>query len=228
LVVKGGATHGKWAPSVEYIQFVTNEIVRRMKKEITLSTTKYGFFPRGGAEVKMNFKHHENLEPLNLIEKGELEKIDIYATASQSLAERKVAERQISSFKKRIETHVDIVEHVKYIDSFSAGTGLTAVDTLSSGSRMGCFIPGERGLSSEKIGEMCAQMWLKNSKSSGSVDSYAADQLIVPMVLTEGKSVITTTEISNHTKTNIDLVQKFIDRHITYQKNGNHFKILVN
>ena len=39
LVIKGGATHGKWAPSVDYIQHVTNEIVRKMNKEIALSTT---------------------------------------------------------------------------------------------------------------------------------------------------------------------------------------------
>ncbi len=227
LTIKGGATHGKWAPSVEYIQSVTNELVRKMNKKITISVSRYGFFPRGGAEVSMKFNKHESLPPLDLVERGALEKVEIYATASRSLAERNVAERQISSFSKKINTSVDIVENVNYIDSLSAGTGLTVVDTYSSGTKMGCFIPGERGLSSEKIGELCANLWKKNSQSSASVDAYAADQLIVPMALSEGKSEITTTEITNHTKTNIELVHKFLNRTITYEKRENCFRLIV-
>ncbi|MHA1203136.1 MAG: RNA 3'-terminal phosphate cyclase [Candidatus Heimdallarchaeaceae archaeon] len=228
LNIKGGATQGKWAPSIEYIQHVTNGIVRKMNKTITISTSRYGFFPRGGAKVNIKFHGHDKLVPLTLVERGELEKIELHVTVSKSLAERKVAERQIKSFSKGIRTSVDIVENVQYVDSLSAGTGLTVVDHYSSGTRMGCFIPGERNLSSEKIGELCASSWRKNSSSSASVDAHAADQLIVPMALTEGKSEITTTEITNHTRTNIELVRKFVKRDITYKKEENCFRIIVN
>ncbi len=228
LVIKGGATHGKWAPSVEYIQNVTNEIVGKMNKNITISTSRYGFFPRGGAEVSINFGSHDELIPINMIERGELETIELYATVSKSLAEREVAERQITSFRKNVSTTVDVIENIKYVDSLSAGTGFTVVDNYSSGTKMGCFIPGERGLSSEKIGELCASLWKKNTSSSASIDEYAADQLVVPMALAEGKSEITTTEITNHTRTNIELVRKFVKRDISYKKEENCFRIIVN
>ncbi|MCE7742039.1 MAG: RNA 3'-terminal phosphate cyclase [Candidatus Heimdallarchaeota archaeon] len=227
LIIKGGATHGKWAPSIEYIRHVTNEIVGKMNKNITVSPSRYGFFPRGGAEVSINFSSHDCLVPLTMVDRGELEKIEIYSTTSKSLAERNVAERQITSFRKGVNSRVDVIEHIQYVDSLSAGTGLTVVDHYSSGTRMGCFVPGERKLSSEKIGEMCALLWKKNSNSSASIDAYAADQLIVPMALTEGKSEITTTEITNHTRTNIELVRRFMKRNVSYEKEENCFRIIV-
>jgi RNA 3'-phosphate cyclase len=228
LRIKGGATHGKWAPSIEYLQYVTNEFARMMGKNISLSASRYGFFPKGGAEVKVRFESHKDLVPLTMIERGELEKIEIYSIVSKNLAERRVAERQIESFVKNIKTGAEIVKKPQYIDSFSAGTGLTIIDYYSSGSRMGCFLPGERNLTSERVGEICASLWKKRLNSSASVDEFAADQLIVPMALTAGKSEITTTEITNHTKTNIDLVKKFINRDIQYKKEDNHYKITVN
>ncbi len=228
LVINGGATHGKWAPSIEYIQNVTNKIVSKMNKKITLSSSRYGFFPKGGSKVQCNFSKHNNLTPLNLVERGELEKIEIYSTVSKDLAERQVAERQSKSFLKEINISVEVVENINYVDSLCSGTGLTIVDCYSSGARMGCFIPGERKLPAEKIGSLCANLWRKNSSSSASVDAYAADQMIVPMALVEGKSEITTTEITNHTRTNIQLVQKFIKRDITFSREKDCFSIIVN
>lgn len=227
LNINGGATHGKWAPSLEYLQNITNAFARKMGKEISISASKYGFYPKGGAEARVIIKKHDALNPLIMIERGKLEKIEIYSIVSKRLAERRVAERQIASFLKNIKSDVDVLEKPCYVDSLSAGTGLTVVGHYSSGTRMGCFIPGERNLTSEKVGEICASLWKKNSNSSASIDEFAADQLIVPMALTEEKSEITTTEITNHTRTNIKLVQKFLNRDITYKKEDNYYKITV-
>lgn len=228
LIVKGGATHGKWAPSIEYIQEVTNNLVGKMNKKIDVSISKYGFFPRGGAAVNMKFNSHETLSPLTQVERGELEKIEIYSIVSKTLQARKVAERQITSFLEKIKSNIDAAKNPQYVDSFSAGTGLTVINHYSSGARMGCFVPGERKLTSEEVGELCAQMWKKNIASTASIDAYAADQLIVPMALAEGKSQITTTEITNHTRTNIQLVQKFTKRDISFRKDKDRYKIIVN
>ncbi|MEM3166481.1 MAG: RNA 3'-terminal phosphate cyclase, partial [Candidatus Methanomethylicia archaeon] len=44
----------------------------------------------------------------------------------------------------------------------------------------------------------------------GTVDSHAADQLIVYMALAEGKSIIKTSNLTMHTLTCIELAKKFL------------------
>jgi RNA 3'-phosphate cyclase len=227
LTVDGGATHGKWAPSVDYIHNVTHAFAELMGKEIDTNTVNYGFYPRGGAKSVLNFKKHDKLSPLQLTEKGELEQVEIFSTASQFLKERNVAERQADAFKKKAKIQVDAIKDINYYKTLNPGSGLTVVGTYSSGSRIGSFVPGERRITAEQVGEMCAKIWKRNSHESVAVDEYAADQLIVPMFLTEGKSEISVPIITSHTKTNIDLTQKFIKRKVDIEKETDCFKIII-
>jgi len=227
LTVNGGATHGKWAPSIDYIHNVTHALTELMGKKIETNTINYGFYPRGGAKSVISFKEHETLSPLELTEKGELEKVEIFSTSSQSLKGRNVAERQADAFSKKVKLRVDAKKLINYYQTLNPGSGLTVVGIYSSGSRIGSFVPGERRITAEQVGEMCAKIWERNSHESVAVDEYAADQLIVPMFLTEGKSEISVPIITSHTKTNIDLAQKFIKRKVDIEKKTNCFHITV-
>lgn len=227
LTINGGATHGKWAPSVEYIQHITHELMGLMDKKIETNTIHYGFYPRGGAKCVFQFKGHDMLSPLNLTEKGELLKVEIFSIASQSLMGRHVAERQADAFTKKVKLNVDVNRHINYVKSLNPGSGLTVVGIYSSGSRIGCFVPGERRITAEQVAGLCAKIWERNSHGSAAVDEYAADQLIVPLFLTEGKSEISVPTISSHTKTNIDLTQKFIKRKTNIERKSDCFHITV-
>ncbi len=227
LTINGGATHGKWAPSVDYIHNVTHAFTKLMGKEIKTKTMNYGFYPRGGAKSVISFSSHDNLSPLQLTEKGELEGVEIFSTASQSLKERNVAERQANAFTKKAKLKVDAKKHINYCNTLNPGSGLTVVGIYSSGSRIGSFVPGERRITAEQVAEMCVKIWERNSHHSVAVDEYAADQLIVPMFLTEGKSKISVPIITSHTKTNIDLTQKFIKRKVDIEKKEAYYTIII-
>ncbi|MCG3216020.1 MAG: RNA 3'-phosphate cyclase [Candidatus Heimdallarchaeota archaeon] len=218
LSVKGGATHGKWAPSIDYIKNVTHSLLRKMNKSIEVRVDQCGFFPQGGSNCHFTFAEHQSLNSLNLIERGSLEKIDIYSTASKNLENRKVAERQVKGFVDKIKPIVDTISHVDYVNSVCPGTGLTIVNEYSSGTKMGCFVPGERKISAEYVGELCSKKWKEIENSSASVDQYAADQLIIPLSLIEENSVISTNTITNHTRTNIELAKKFTQANIRINK----------
>ena len=227
LVINGGATHGKWAPSVEYIESVIYPLLNNMNKQITLKIGKYGFYPKGGAKCEFSFHKHTSLEPLLLNDKGDLIRVEIYSIASSILRQRKVAERQLNSFLSAINVDIDIIPKIKYVNSLSPGTGLTVISQYSNGGITGCFVTGERKLTSEQVGKLCAHKWKKNYEGNSTVDEYAADQLIVPMALTEGNSSILAGKITNHTKTNIALIHKLTKSKIEIVKERESYLINV-
>ena len=227
LRIIGGATHGKWAPSIEYLENVTYALLEHMNKKITAENHKYGFFPKGGAETTITYNKSENLLPLILDDRGILEEIEIYSTSSMSLKNRKVAERQHDSFIKNANPAVSVTPILNYVNSISPGSGLTIVNKYSNGSRKGIFVPGEKHLSAEKIGEICSTKWKRMLKYTGALDIHATDQLLVPMALVNGESKITADEISNHSKTNIKLIQKFLKKSIVIEKETNHYSLSI-
>jgi RNA 3'-terminal phosphate cyclase (ATP) len=227
LFIKGGATHGKWAPSVEYVENITHSYLLNMKKEIKIKINQYGFYPKGGSNCSFSFSKHNVLSPLNLTERGSLEKIDVFSIASHNLENKKVAERQFESFVKRSNPRIEVIPHVKYVKSISPGTGLTAINEYSSGARIGCFVPGEKKITAEFVGNLCSKKWQEIEESSAAVDEYATDQLIIPLSMLEGHSVISTNKITNHTKTNIELAKKFSKAIINIKKKPNCYFIDV-
>ena len=214
----GGATHGKWAPSIEYMDHITHSLLKLMNKNIRLRTNRYGFYPKGGAKCIMEFQSHDNLSPLSMLEKGNLEEIEVFSIASDYLAKRKVAERQLDSFIKYAKPNVNVIPNIQYVNTLNPGSGLTIINRYSNGSRKGCFVPGERNLSSEQVGKICSTKWLNIKRSKAAVDEYAADQLIVPMALCEEESEITVDKITNHTKTNMYVIEKFLKNKFNIEK----------
>ena len=227
LVINGGATHGKWAPSVEYIESVIYPLLSNMNKQIALKIGKYGFYPKGGAKCEFSFYKHTSLEPLLLNDKGDLIRVEVFSIGSSILRQRKVAERQLNSFLSAINVGIDIIPRVKYVNSLSPGTGLTVISQYSNGGITGCFVPGERKLTSEQVGKLCAHKWQKNYEGNSTVDEYAADQLIVPMALTDGNSSILVGKITNHTKTNIALIHKLTESKIEVVRERENYLINV-
>ncbi|MFW9851677.1 MAG: RNA 3'-terminal phosphate cyclase [Candidatus Thorarchaeota archaeon] len=225
LKVEGGATHGKWAPSIEYIEYVTHKLLHQMSKDLKIRINQYGFYPKGGANCEIVYGSHETLSPLNLTERGELEEVKVFSIVSDYLQKRKIAERQFQSFINNTDINVDITPNVRYVKSLCPGTGLTAINRYSTGALKGCFVPGEKQLSAEKVGELCSKMWKDNENSLAVVDKYATDQLIVPIALANGKSEITTNQITNHTKTNISLIQKLTNSNIEINKQKDYYLI---
>ncbi len=225
LHIKGGATHTKWAPSIEYIEKITHSFLQKMNKNINVKINRYGFYPKGGGDCIFSFKKHNTLQPVDFTEKGKLEKIEVFSVASRNLESRQVAERQYKSFLKETNPPVTVEPHLTYVNSLNPGTGLTVISKYSSGTNTGCFIVGEKKISAEFVGKLCSEKWKENEKSSGAVDEYAADQLIIPLSLIDGNSKFTTNKITNHTKTNIELAEKFTNSTINISKTQNCYLI---
>jgi RNA 3'-phosphate cyclase len=201
-----GGTDVKWSPNIEYFQEVFCRNVKKMGIEIESEILKYGFYPKGGGKVKVKIKPCQKLKSLNLIERGNVKRYDIRSIVSKSLEKSKVAERQIEGAKKIIPKFD--CEYFEYVDTFSPGS-TTHIHAHCDNSVLGSTVLGERGEPAEKVGEECTKNLMKQINSNACLDEHMADQ-ILPFIALAGNSKVSVAEITNHCKTNMWIIEKFL------------------
>lgn len=204
ITVKGG-THVNWSPSFDYLNNVLFPCLKRMGYVCNAKLKEYGWYPKGGGEVFITTKPVENIKNINL-DGGKLIKIEGISCAS-NLPEN-VVERQINSAKK-ILTKNGLNAFIMSTNkpSFSTGSCLTLWAEFENGF-VGASDLGKLGKKAEEVGENAAKKLIKYMCAP--VDPYLTDQLILYFVLAEGNSTLITSEITEHTKTNIWLSRLFL------------------
>ena len=70
---------------------------------------------------------------------------------------------------------------------------------------------GEKGIPAEKVGQVACENLQTEMGSSATLDIHAADQFLPYMALAEGESVFLARELSNHAKTNMWIIEQFLD-----------------
>jgi len=202
-----GGTNVPHAPSPEYFQHIFSDYLRQMGVKIESETLRYGFYPKGGGKMQIKIEPCKKLKPLYLMEKGKLQKIDCWSIASNQLKEAKVAERQIKGFEDEIKMKIN-KKNIVYVDTFSIGTNIHA-HVHYDNCKLGADVLGERGLPAEKVGKRCAELLKKEINGNGCIDEHMVDQILPFMALAkEGK--IKVNEITEHAKTNIYVIEKFL------------------
>ena len=228
----GGGTFGKWAPSLNYLQNVTFQMFKRSGLKIDVKIEKHGWYPKGGAKtICILYPPKKNLKPVNITELGNIDLIEGEIIITNQLRRQRdnIAERIRKSIKQQVKRNLKIETEIKYtwVNSTSPGVGLSLwahSDTdaiISTGT-----ILGEKRISSEKLGIIAAEELIKYVKNEIPVDNYLSDQLIPLMAyIKDEPSRIKVLEITNHTKTNLELINKFINRDYKITKEKHYFLI---
>jgi len=206
--IKGGGTWNKWAPSVLYIKEVFSELLNKFGYEVKIDILKEGFYPKGGSLVDVIIKK-ASLKKIRLTEFGKLNGINCFSIATGDLKKANVAERQASSAKNILGRNIDfrIDSSVDYVNSLSTGSGLLI--KAESDSILGYDVVGERGKQSEKIGEECANGMLKHLSIKVCVDNFMLDQILPFLAISKGE--VKFLDMSEHARTNIEVIKKFLD-----------------
>lgn len=208
--IEGGGTWNKWAPSVLYLKEVFSKMMEKFGYLIEIEILKNGFYPKGGALVEVKVKKN-NLREIDLSENGELNFINCVSVATKDLRKGKVAERQANSALRilgRKLPEVKINSSINYVDSLSTGSGILLVANYSN-TILGYDVVGEKGRLSEKVGEEAGYGLLKHIENKVLIDSFMLDQILPYLSLVGGK--IKFLEMTEHAKTNIEVIKKFID-----------------
>lgn len=226
IIINGGGTFGKWAPSLNYLQQVTYNLFKVHGFNINIDILKHGFYPKGGAAVKCTIKPPKNrLESINLVELGDINLIQGEIICTNHLINKKVCERIMKSAIQRItkELQLDVKINYKYVQSLSPGVGLSLWANSETGAIISSgTILGERNITSENLGIMAADKLIKYIKNRIPVDNYLSDQLVPYMGFIEEPSRIKVLEVTSHTKTNLELVKLFLKRNYQVKKEKTH------
>jgi RNA 3'-terminal phosphate cyclase len=177
---------------------------------VGVNILKRGYYPEGGAKVEVTVSP-ATIKNLNLTERGSIKKIIAISGASEILKNKKVAERQIAGVKEVLgKLKLPIEERVEYCQTSSPGSQICLV-ALFENTVIGTDNLGKLGKRAEDVGKETALELLKEQKSNACLDRHLADQILPYMALAKGKSSATVSEITNHCKTNIWVIEKFIE-----------------
>ena len=183
-------------------------ILERIGYKARAEIIKEGFFPAGGAEVKVKSGKAE-IKPMEITEKGEIISIEGRSVASEHLRKAEVAERQARAAKKLLFDKFKIDAKIKkeYVNTSCPGSGIQ-LWIKTENTVIGANNFGERGKKSEDVGKEAAKVLIEDYEK-GCVDRHTADQLI-PYMAMMGKGEIIASEITGHIKTNAYITEKFL------------------
>ena len=240
-----GGTDGKWAAPIDYFKEVFLPQIQKYAG-IGCKLLKRGYYPKGNGKVEIkinpiyklsdfnNFNEfYDNLKnnapKINLIEQGNLIQIKGISHASMDLQKASVAERQAKSAEISLKKcNCPIKIDITYNEALSTGSGIVLwaifskyadeID-VSNPIRLGADSLGERGKKAEFVGQEAAQNLIREIASKAPVDRHLADQVLPFMALT-GSSKIKTSDITNHTKTNIYAIEHFLGKKFSIGENN--------
>ncbi len=203
-----GGTDVRFAPSVDYVKFVTLPILKTIGLNAEIEILKRGYYPKGGGKIRIVIKKVDKFNSINFTEKGKFSEIYGISHASAVLKGRNVVERQKNAAEKflRGENLCDNIEISEaYADTFSTGSGITLFAKTEK-SVIGACSLGEVNKKAEDVGIECAKDIINEIKSNTGVDSHTSDQIIPYIALAKGKAKI---EKTMHAMTNIYVVNLF-------------------
>ena len=226
----GGATDTHFSPSFDYFRYVFLKILEKLNIKIETEIERRGFYPKGGARLKVKIFPQKEIEGLDLKERGALKKILIISGASLNLKERKVAERQLISAKRiilrKIRSSFKIEEKVEYYDTLGAGSQINVIGEFEK-SFLGADNLGKLKKRAEAVGEEAALKFLKEYQSQAALDSHLSDQILIYLALSKKPSKITISKITSHFKTNLWVIQKFLPTKFKIRRNQKNFLVEI-
>jgi RNA 3'-terminal phosphate cyclase (ATP) len=202
-----GGTDVKWSPSMAYYERVKLPLLARYGLDAETTLRRSGFYPAGGGQATLRLGP-SSLSPVELTERGPLDRVVVHSKASTSLENKSVATRQADAARDlladRALTHS--VEEPAYVPATSPGSALL-LEARYATSVAGFDALGERGKSSEAVAEEAIDAFDAFEETAAAVDDHLADQLLVFLAVAGGQVRIP--RLTSHVRTNLAVVEAF-------------------
>ena len=217
-----GGTHNLWAPTFDFLDQAFLPQFRKMGGRAAIELDAYGFYPAGGGSLTLSVKPTQNPARLELVQRGS--RIDEKVIAVVSNLKPSIAERELKTILSALNLKP---EQGEIVHADSPGPGNVISLFLEHENITEVFVGlGQHGMRAEAIAKAVAndaKKYIQAADAEGKIrpaaGEHLADQLLLPMALLGG-GVFTTTDISQHMRTNIDIIRRFLDVDIKLSQNG--------
>lgn len=206
-----GGTHNGMAPSYDFLRLCFLPAVEKLGLNFDCNIEAYGFYPAGGGRWTTRIYPQQYAKPLDLCRRGTL--VNQEAVVTQAKIPFSVADRELEQISKGLEIdEFCLQKHM--VNSIGPGNIVSARYVFTEHTEV-MEVIGEKGVKAERVAKTLVKHVQNYLCASAPVGEYLADQLIVPMVLSNGGTFHTQC-LSSHLTTNIDVVKKFmaVDIHI--------------
>lgn len=209
-----GGTHNPHAPPFDFLAQTFLPLINRMGPRVTVELERYGFYPPGGGKLNVYIEPAAKLQRLDLIERGE-----IMAQRARALVVNlppSIGERELLVVKEQLNWSDDQLRVETSNNAHSPGNVLT-IEIESEHLTEIITGMGERGVRAETVAGRAVVEAQKYLALPVPVGEHLADQLLIPLALAGGGSY-TTGPLSLHTKTNIEIIKKFLPVEIAVEQ----------
>lgn len=213
--IEGGGTYGQWAPPIAALEHVNFALLGRWGFPASLEIKREGFYPKGGARVRVRFGPAHIAGPLDFSEQGQLRGIQGLSIASHHLQKGRVAERQAEAAQKFLQREfpgISIEIETRYAETLSPGSAVVLWADCEQ-TTLGGDALGERGVPAERVGEYAAQALLSELHRGATLDRHMADQIIPFLALFGGRFFCT--DLTDHIKTNMWVAEQVTEKRFT-------------
>ncbi|HJS57895.1 MAG TPA: RNA 3'-terminal phosphate cyclase [Vicinamibacteria bacterium] len=195
-----GGTHVPLSPSFDYLARHWGAAVDALGLRSEYTLERAGFYPPGGGEIHARVEPWARPGALRLEKRGAL--VKLRGVSGQARLRNDVAQRQRDAAQarlweaRRLEAEWEVVE----VKAASPGSFLLLEAVFDKGRGAFGYL-GERGVRAEIVGDRAARRLLRFLEEDGATDPCLADQLVVPLALSGGGGLVTTTEVTAHLET---------------------------
>jgi len=218
-----GGTHNRAAPPFDFLARSFLPLLERMGAKVQLDLASYGFFPRGGGEIRARVTPAPRLRALTLHERGAW--VRGYAEAYVAALPLHVAQRELEVIGRALRWSPDQLHLRGLPNDVGPGNALTITVEYANVSEVVSGF-GERGVRAETVATQAAEEARAYLSATAPVGEHLADQLLLPMALGEGGSFVTT-RATQHLRSNIDIIERFTQRRFTVEPADRGFLVGV-
>ena len=207
ITIEGG-THVKASPCFDFLARTWAAYMKALDIPIDLHLDRVGFYPRGGGMIRARIGPAPKIRSFAGMTTKTITKATIfYGTAGlpSHVGERLVqqATSELQTLGLEIETHQE---------NWQGGPGcMLGIELPTAPAPTFFFGLGERGKPAEAVArEAVEQVTSFLLLETFGVDEHSADQLLLPLALSDGTSQFSVASISSHLLTNAAVIQRFV------------------
>ena len=203
-----GGTDVPWSPTFDYFRSVATRAYTAIGIAAELSSSRRGYYPKGGGVAEAEIRECPSVLPLDLAEKASVTSASVVSRCG--MLPKRVAERQAEAAIRLHGASGIAVESSEVSEERSSSPGTSvAVFAAGDGRFVGTDAIGARGKPAEAVGAEAAERFVAVVLSGARLDANLADMLIPLLALAPRPSRVRVPSMTPHLESGLRLAEQF-------------------